>query len=450
MALKSPSLKELALTITSQVSTINNFLEKNALPQPSFAVDGPASLPEDLEVQSARLALIEAATDMLHLAMGPLDYMRWQPLTLKYDQLIFEALNHYNVFDAVPLTGSISYTDLAAKTSVSESRLRRIINHAILNRIFWAPTPDTVAHTSSSSMVVKDPLLYAWLGHNAEEAGAAATKVVQAIDKWGDSEHPGQTGFNLTFGLSEDYTCFSFFENDGTAVNGDAKNEDLEVGKIDKSDRTKGWRSRRFGNAMKAIMGGGSHASHHALQGFDWDGLGKATVVDCGGSIGHVSVKIASQHPDLTMIVQDFGTLNPQFDATVPTSLKPRISFQAHDFFTPQPVKGAEVYFFKHILHDWPDSHCVKIIQNIVPAMNKGGRIIIMDGVMPELGQAPYQIMKLSTSFDLQMMCCLNAKERRKEDWEKLFIKADVRLVIKAIKQPPGSAASVIEVVFEG
>ena len=72
-----------------------------------------------------------------------------------------------------------------------------------------------------------------------------------------------------------------------------------------------------------------------------------------------------------------------------------------------------------------------------------------MDVVMPEIGQVPNFVMKMQTSLDLQMMTGNNAKERGKGDWEKLLRSADERLSIKAIKQPPGSAASLIEVVFD-
>ena len=71
-----------------------------------------------------------------------------------------------------------------------------------------------------------------------------------------------------------------------------------------------------------------------------------------GGSIGHVSVELASKHPNLSLIDQDYGTLKEQFDKTVPDTLKSRVKFQVHDFFTPQTVK-ADVYLLKHILHDW-------------------------------------------------------------------------------------------------
>jgi 6-hydroxytryprostatin B O-methyltransferase len=72
----------------------------------------------------------------------------------------------------------------------------------------------------------------------------------------------------------------------------------------------------------------------------------------------------------------------------------------------------------------------------------------MMDGVMPEVGQVPNFLLKTSTSLDLQMRTALNAKERRTQDWEALVKSAGERLVVKAIRQPPGSAAGLIEVVL--
>lgn len=54
------------------------------------------------------------------------------------------------------------------------------------NHIFWAPTPDLVAHTNNSAEMVREELLFAWFGHNIEEIGPGATKLVEAIDRWGD------------------------------------------------------------------------------------------------------------------------------------------------------------------------------------------------------------------------------------------------------------------------
>jgi 6-hydroxytryprostatin B O-methyltransferase len=172
-------------------------------------------------------------------------------------------------------------------------------------------------------------------------------------------------------------------------------------------------------------------------------------IFKCGGSIGHVSLEIAKANPNLTLIVQDFAALKPQFDVTIPSDFKNRISFQAHDIFTLQPIKGASVYLFKHILHNWPDGKCIEILRNVVPAMEKGSKIVVMEGVMPEIGEVGKWIDKITTSADLQMMVGLNAKERTKADWERLMARADKRLRVEAFRLPPGSAATLIEVVLE-
>lgn len=43
---------------------------------------------------------------------------------------------------------------------------------------------------------------------------------------------------------------------------------------------------------------------HHVVNGFPWDDLGEATVVDLGGSHGAISVALARKYPSLKLIVQ--------------------------------------------------------------------------------------------------------------------------------------------------
>ena len=60
-----------------------------------------------------------------------------------------------------------------------------------------------------------------------------------------------------------------------------------------------------------------------------------------------------------------------------------RITFAKHDFFQPQPVH-ADVYFFRHILHDWNDGNCIKIIKALLPVMKDGVKVLLNEGVLPE------------------------------------------------------------------
>jgi hypothetical protein len=69
-----------------------------------------------------------------------------------------------------------------------------------------------------------------------------------------------------------------------------------------------------------------------------------------------------------------------------PEDLRDRISFEAYDFFNPQPVKDADLYFFRWIFHGWSDDFAVKILQNQIPALKNGARILINEWVLPEPG----------------------------------------------------------------
>jgi len=60
-----------------------------------------------------------------------------------------------------------------------------------------------------------------------------------------------------------------------------------------------------------------------------------------------------------------------------------RIDFMAHDFFTEQPVTS-DVYLLRYILHNWLDEYAVKILQQPVPVLKPGARVLINNHLLPE------------------------------------------------------------------
>ena len=110
--------------------------------------------------------------------------------------------------------------------------------------------------------------------------------------------------------------------------------------------------------------------------------------MDVGGGHGPASVALAREFSQLSFIVQDFeGVVSSHPE--IPEDLASRIRFMAHDFLTEQPHHNAEVYFFRAVLHNWPDPYCVKILQNLVPALRKGAKIIIDEGLLPKARSIP-------------------------------------------------------------
>ncbi|KAI0468138.1 S-adenosyl-L-methionine-dependent methyltransferase [Xylaria cf. heliscus] len=147
-------------------------------------------------------------------------------------------------------------------------------------------------------------------------------------------------------------------------------------------------------------------------------------LVDVGGSMGHQCVAVRRKYPDLVgrVVLQDL----PETIEKVRASPLPGfegIEVMAHDFFTPQPLRGARAYYFRNVLHDWPDDKCVEILQNIKPAMTGASRILIDEMILPEK-DAPWR----ATQQDFIMGACVAAQERSHGEWVRLFDSAGFKI----------------------
>jgi SAM-dependent methyltransferase len=216
---------------------------------------------------------------------------------------------------------------------------------------------------------------------------------------------------------------------------------------------------------------------HHLVTAFPWDSGKKMTVVDVGGGRGHISRALVEHNPNVNCIVQDAPEIVVLGqEALVGTELKSRITFQAHDFFEEQPVKGADVYLLRLVLHDWSDKYATKIIQSLIPALKPGAKLVINERVIPARHQAHYLVerearydpkcpllfkqwccetdsngfLHTGSDFDLYMLAFQNARERTAQDWAKLFEGADARFRLTAVHQPPKSTLAVVEMTWRG
>lgn len=127
------------------------------------------------------------------------------------------------------------------------------------------------------------------------------------------------------------------------------------------------------------------------MDSYPWESLGPAHVVDVGGSQGSISIALARQFPSLRFTVQDTIDVVELGSENLPADLEYRVSFLAHNFFEEQPVVGADVYFFRWIFHDWSDKYCISILQNLIPALKPGARILVNEFCMPESKLTPYK-----------------------------------------------------------
>lgn len=101
------------------------------------------------------------------------------------------------------------------------------------------------------------------------------------------------------------------------------------------------------------------------------------------------------------------------------------------DFFESVP-EGGDAYMMKHIVHDWDDERAAAILKNCRRAMNDGGRLVVIDQVIPE-GNEP----ALGKFTDLIMLTMVGGRERTLEEFKSLFASAGFELTRIVRTQSP-------------
>lgn len=268
----------------------------------------------------------------------------------------------YEIPRQFPVGDTISTAELAQRCNANEEALTRLVQHAVTKGFLAQPEADIIAHTALSAMMAAQPAVSDFAGYVCEDLRPAAASVPDALAKWpGPPWLPNQTGHNLATG-----TAGTFW---------DSLADDLA-------------RSRRFASSMSLMQRMPGWQPAAALEVFDWGALGPdAVVVDVGGGDGSFAVVLAERFPALKhIIVQDVATVIEQARVSIPEPLRAIVTTQAADFFEPQTVKGAAVYFLRKVLHDWPDEFTIRILRQLVPALKPGTRILINDHCMPPPG----------------------------------------------------------------
>jgi O-methyltransferase domain/Dimerisation domain len=160
------------------------------------------------------------------------------------------------------------------------------------------------------------------------------------------------------------------------------------------------------------------------------------TVVDVGGGSGLLLAAILNRHPKVQGILFDLPAVVERARSVLAGSgLDGRCRFEGGDFFSSVPA-GADAYIMQHVIHDWADREAITILRNCREAMNRDGRILLAELVIPP-GNGPI----FGKWLDL-MMLLVGGRERTEEEYRQLFSAAGLKLnrVI-----PTASEVSIVE-----
>jgi hypothetical protein len=173
-----------------------------------------------------------------------------------------------------------------------------------------------------------------------------------------------------------------------------------------------------------------------ALKGYDFSKI--KSLCDIGGGHGHLICNILREYPQLqgTVLELESTIKDKELLWAEKMGMADRCNYVAGDMF--EEVPRSDAYIMKMILHDWNDEECVKILSNIQKASPAGGRVLIVEHVVP--GPETPHFSKL---FDIHMMCALTGRERTEKEYAALLQRAGLSYVRTCY--PPSRTIGVIE-----
>ncbi|PHH92284.1 hypothetical protein CDD83_8098 [Cordyceps sp. RAO-2017] len=187
-------------------------------------------------------------------------------------------------------------------------------------------------------------------------------------------------------------------------------------------------RGERFARAMVGHYDGQLNQPLETIFPFG-DLADGSLLVDIGGGTGRQAIRLAALFPQLSCVVQDHSSVvsGAEKEIELSENITNRISWEAHDFCTLQPRKGAAVYLLSHVLMDHTDKKAAQIVQSVVDAMDPASSKLLIHDFMdpPSFGQDRPRIFDM---LDLHMIASLSRPSRSEADWDALIARADKRL----------------------
>ncbi|TFK65282.1 O-methyltransferase [Pluteus cervinus] len=336
---------------------------------------------------------------------------------------------------------------IAAKTGVDGKLLARHLRSLSNHHMFREVSPNVFANTRLSGVL-------------------GTGKPVDQIVANPESKHDDTSGFvaiveQLTRDLHNAfaYGLDSIKDPLGRSAFQIAFNEPLTFyGWMEKPENA--YRLHRFGISMRGF--GAMQPPDAIEKAHSWDALPQdSVVVDVGGGVGTVGIALAKAFPHLKVVVQDTLAVVEAGENICKNSFPKglasgRLSFQGHDFFTPQPIKNASIFILKNILHNWHDTQALTILRQLRGSATPETKLIVVGtvigyncrehakGVESVYKEAPEPLLPnyggandMGYTMDITMMTIFNAKEFTIGDMKALLEQAGWRVVRVQRSVPP-------------
>ncbi|KAH7631289.1 S-adenosyl-L-methionine-dependent methyltransferase [Sordaria sp. MPI-SDFR-AT-0083] len=344
---------------------------------------------------------------------------------------------HWGVFDAIPVPqevsgagAEISFADLAKKVNVEEALLIRISNMLTATSILGR-SRDGLYHTPTSLCLVSAHPMSAMFALLYTNIVSVSTSLPSYFDTYGRREPVGVNHVPITF--HEGKPELKYFE----LVNQDPKrmNEFMKAMSITHSSRVPTTGMYDMNSVLSIartdretvwvdIGGGGGHTVKLFLQEYGRDGLKASQCVVHELEDVVEGASKAAQEDDL---IKD-------------------VRFLPLDFHRESPIKGALIYYLRHIMRDYSDQVCANILRNVARFLSSEARILISEQITPDYPGMDSQpsSQQIYAAFKDFSMLPIGGKERSLDQWRSVAAEAGLE-ISRVYMDPKGTPHGVVE-----
>ncbi|KAI1662593.1 putative O-methyltransferase [Daldinia decipiens] len=328
----------------------------------------------------------------------------------------------------------VSAEDLAKSTGLEKNKLARILRVLTTQHIFREVAPGKFANNRISQALANDEKLLGQV--KCSSMGfAAASALPEALKDpiRGPSHDPELAAWPLAVGTELPFFTWMNEKVPRSRAALDKASPGAARGPYQKVEALPGEElvPKDDAQTYNLYLAGNSKSLGSAtLYDFPWKELGNGLVVDVGGGVGSFDLQLARLYPELRFV---------EFPEALESG---RVQFVAHDFFKPNPIKEADIYWMRHVLHDWNDEDCVEILLNTAGSMGRDSRLLVADITLtetigdPYIKPAPKPLLANygvhvhhGFALDIAMMSLMNGKERTPSEFRELFEKAGLKMV---------------------
>ncbi|THU78420.1 S-adenosyl-L-methionine-dependent methyltransferase [Dendrothele bispora CBS 962.96] len=385
------TISQLAGIIAGAISDLTTVCHENKLElpdlyNPSFTPESEAFRANASASESAKLAAA-ACLQLAATLMRPTDIV-YQLATGGHHSAAFRVCLEGNVTEILREAGTkgMHVNDIASKCGLEAAKLARIMRYLAVHHCYREVEPDVFANNRVSGAfdtgkdiekLIADPKIK----YEGSGFPALCSHIVDVDLKC--SAASGDVLIDPKTAHASDLTTTAFTR---------AMNTDLTYWDFHSLPEQED-RARKFGFAMQGIAA--MQPAGMIFKALDWASVpSTAKIVDVGGGIGTATTPLVQKYPNFTVIVQDLPHVAEEgkkfYTTKMPEAVASgQLQFQGHSFLNKQPIKDADVFVVKQVLHNWPDVYNSTILKNLREVAKPDTKLIIIDNVIPYACRLP-------------------------------------------------------------